>query len=542
MVLPHTLLLPTASEGADYLFDDEFPLDAVAPLASPRFGTPGKMTLIQTDGQLSVSGGKLVFPAQATPFTGDQGFYIEQTGGGGFARQSGRVALFKVNFGASPAPSFPAVGLNRAATCIATSMDAEVYFTSGLFAFGTSNTASPGGLLAFATGTDYYVLLWELTQGMRALVRGGAYTDWTLLFDTTQGNNATLYPAFDNYQSAGTMEFVRGLDLPVAYQTDYANIPGLVRVTSSSQSLGSDLVVNGNMETGSPPSSWTPNASASVSAAADERTGGSGTQSLQLIRVSSGSNYVQNSATVTQHKIYQGSCWLKNVDASVGVGVFSNGDTAGFYGGTGGSGYYSGTAWIKTKRLWRNTTAGVNIRIWINTGADGQSGKADDIEVKEVTVNTPITMPADAQTRTLFPLPASPVAGERICLISRLNAVGEEFYNCFSLEYIRNNANSDWDLVFCRYSTGTRTIISTTTGVGAKSGLSLIQRGNTHQVFARNNSTGVWNQAGSGFTDANFNTATLCNVIATDGFTSISELAAIPYNTGWPTPLAGVQL
>lgn len=530
--------LGVGAGDAPFLFDFEFNTAYAAPLANPFADGIGILRPIQVDGQLSISGGNLVFPAQATPSTGDQGFYIEKVGGGAFDRKSGRVALFKVNFGATPTPSFPAIGLSRSAAVSGANHDIEVYFTGGLVCVGISNTGF-GNLLPFATSTDYYILLWELTQGARALIKGGVYTDWSLLFDSIQGDSATLYPAFDNYQSAGVMDFVRGKDLSPDYQTDYANIPGLVRVTSSNQSFGSDLIVNGNMETGSPPSSWNVNVSASITAAADEHTGGSGTKSLQLTRLAAGSNYVQNSATVTQHKIYQGSCWLKNVDASVGVGVFVNGDVVGFRGAAGGSGYYNGTSWVKAKRLWRNTSVGVNIRMWINTNADGQSGKADDIEVKEVTVNTPITTPVATHLRLLFPNAASPVPGETIRLISRLKAVGEEFYNCFSLEAIRNDANTAWDVSYCRYLNGTRSIFVTGSGLSSVDGLYVIVEGNNHRVFSKLVG-GNWSQRGTTIVDSNFNNATLANEVHTDGFSGITELIALPFNTGWVTPLAGL--
>lgn len=49
--------------------------DTAGPLASPLVGRVGQATLVQNDGQFSISGGKLVIPAQATPSYGDLSLY-----------------------------------------------------------------------------------------------------------------------------------------------------------------------------------------------------------------------------------------------------------------------------------------------------------------------------------------------------------------------------------------------------------------------------------------------------------------------------------
>src|SRR3972149_12041444 len=77
------------------LLDDEFITAEAAPLASPRACEPGPgtLTLVQTDGEMSIGAGALVFPAQATPVLGDQGFY-----GTGVTRAAGVGLLNRVNY------------------------------------------------------------------------------------------------------------------------------------------------------------------------------------------------------------------------------------------------------------------------------------------------------------------------------------------------------------------------------------------------------------------------------------------------------------
>ena len=80
--------------------------------------------------------------------------------------------------------------------------------------------------------------------------------------------------------------------------------------------LGGELVVNGNMESGSPPSSWTA-LSATLSAEADERPGGSGTKSLQVARNGGTANAYQ----IIGNKVASGEwvqyrVWHKRINAA----------------------------------------------------------------------------------------------------------------------------------------------------------------------------------------------------------------------------------
>lgn len=60
-----------------------------------------------------------------------------------------------------------------------------------------------------------------------------------------------------------------------------------------------ELLTNGNMETGSPPSNWTQNGTATLSSVADERTGGAGTKSLDIIASGTGSSQGAKQAIAT---------------------------------------------------------------------------------------------------------------------------------------------------------------------------------------------------------------------------------------------------
>lgn len=66
MPMPLTLatgraLLNAPQSSVIYLLNDQFTTDAAAPLASPRTCEPGPgtLTLVQNDGQFSISGGEV---------------------------------------------------------------------------------------------------------------------------------------------------------------------------------------------------------------------------------------------------------------------------------------------------------------------------------------------------------------------------------------------------------------------------------------------------------------------------------------------------
>ncbi len=509
--------------GENWLFDFQFNSDYAAPLNNPFTDGIGILYPVQNDGQLSTSGGKLVFPAQATPVDGDQGFYIEKPGGGAFDRKSGRIALFKANFSASPTPSFPNVGLNRVASILANTFDVQVYVSAGLFGYAFNNAVSPGGILAFTAGVDYYILLWELTQGARALIKGGVYTDWSLLFDSTQGNNATLYPVFDNYQTAGTMDFVRGKDLSPDYQTDYANIPGLVRVTSSNQSLGSELLTNGGFTTwsGDNPLNWSISGESGVDPMVTEVSG-----KARLYSSATGGYPRLAQSVMNGGSIYQMS--IEVVTVASGNGNIISGS---------GSSIIYGLSTTGVKRMLVRQD-GAAFRI--HGGGLPTDITVDNASTKQVTVNTPITTPVATHVRLLFPLATSPVAGDKMALIVRLNAVGEEFYNCFTVEAFREDASALWTLNYCRYLAGSRVVLANSQGNAERDGLYVILEGNNHRVFTRRNSTAQWVQLGVTMVDPNFNNATLANEVHTEAWSNITELIALPFNTGWVTPLAGL--
>ncbi len=205
-----------------YLLRDEFTTDDAAPVASPRTAEPGPgtLTLAQADGQFSISGGKLSFPAQSTPTWGDLGFF-ENVGRG---RVTGRVLIGLFNFSTLQVCVF--LAWLRSATADVTAF-ANIangfYLATGGGALQPPSAAAAGPNLdaVLVVSTDYKAAIVLRSVGCFRFLKGGAFANWTLLWVDALDNTATVYPGFSNSVAVGTLDYFRVRDLPAPFTTDY---------------------------------------------------------------------------------------------------------------------------------------------------------------------------------------------------------------------------------------------------------------------------------------------------------------------------------
>jgi hypothetical protein len=134
-----------------------------------------------------------------------------------------------------------------------------------------------------------------------------------------------------------------------------------------------EIVSNGNMETGDPPTGWSAINGAVLSSVVEERLGGAGARSLQIVR-SAASNFpgaAQNTITIPGAN-YGVGLWKRNIDAG-GVGVYATFINA--------LGYYVGTDWLETSVIRTATAAVTTLTLSVNTSALGQAGLFDDVSL-----------------------------------------------------------------------------------------------------------------------------------------------------------------
>lgn len=167
-----------------YLLRDEFTTDRAAgsingTLAEPG---PGRRIVTDTNSKISISGGAVVF-ATGGVTNGDPGIYH-----GPYPRVVGRVLLLGITITNS---TMVAGWDNDTGTRI---FDCFRFLTSSLrLDIRTSDNAIAVG--AFATSTAYKLALILRQSGTFFFIKGGAFTNWTLMYISKDSTGSPLYPA-----------------------------------------------------------------------------------------------------------------------------------------------------------------------------------------------------------------------------------------------------------------------------------------------------------------------------------------------------------
>lgn len=212
-----------------YRFLDRFTTDQAAPLPSPRTCEPGpgSFTVVQTDGQFGISGGKLAFPAQGTPVWGDLGLAGQVAIS---PRRPGWAVLSRVNVGATTTYVKPVVwGRNTTLeNDTGTSLAATLYLGSGQVVgvvFSSQSGVSKytqSTLADYLASTDYDVALVTRSAGYWFLMKAAADSQWQLCF-VEHGTNwvSPLYPQFSNYNATGTLDNFRVVSLSGIWADDW---------------------------------------------------------------------------------------------------------------------------------------------------------------------------------------------------------------------------------------------------------------------------------------------------------------------------------
>ena len=202
-----------AVTGAVYLLRDNFSAAIAAGSLDNTKADPGPGTrdvVTDTNSKLSITGGALSF-ATGGVGAGDPGlWYTSQT------RAVGRALMASVNV----AVAAPLIGWdsNQAGDIV-----------GGIAFAGSGNLQSKVNALtigAYSTGVAYSIAVIFRATGEWLLIKGGAFTNWTLLWASPTNNTATVYPVLtvNNTGSVHTVDDFRiPQDLiviqPLAYDT-----------------------------------------------------------------------------------------------------------------------------------------------------------------------------------------------------------------------------------------------------------------------------------------------------------------------------------
>ena len=253
---------------------------------------------------------------------------------------------------------------------------------------------------SYGNSTEYQFATVLRSSGTYYFIKGGAFTNWALLWSSTADSGdrnpyiisssgvfavddmripiSTWLPtplAYDTFTATGsaTTETVGpdGQTAPALSWSGGTKSGGKMSITPTTAE--SELITNGNMETGTPPSGWTPVNGAVLSSVADERTGGTGTQALDIVKGNSDAVVFQN-FTAPTNVWYLVSTYVKSIGSGGGIYIYTNQSS-----NTLRSLYIGSTSWtnlVQTGR-WTGTPSIISLS---NSGYS--TFRVDDVSVK----------------------------------------------------------------------------------------------------------------------------------------------------------------
>lgn len=213
----------SSQAGLVWLLRDDFLTDEAAPLASPRTCEPGPGTLTITDNGnlLSIAAGTLKY-ANASPAIGAIGVQA-----GALARLPGRVIQARIT-APTTAPTFPVwLGWwrNTNLSYLSGANVAHGFYVESSTWRIVNNATILNLQRAFSVNVTYDLTIVLRTTGSHYLVKGGIFTDWTLLWTSAEDNTASLHPtlapASGGQNSFASYDFIHARDLPAPFDTDY---------------------------------------------------------------------------------------------------------------------------------------------------------------------------------------------------------------------------------------------------------------------------------------------------------------------------------
>lgn len=488
-----------------YLFDDEFTTDTSAPLTSPRNAEPGSgvATLVQNDGQFSISSSKLQLPGQASSAWNDLTYIDSST----LARKIGRVLKTSINL--STLGDVTVGWLNSTAPgATNNAWDAGFRLKNPLLSY--QRTVEVRLLQQISTGVEYQIAVVLRSIGAYVFLKADS-GNWKLVWIDDSLANANLRLGLANFSGVGAVDFVRVKDLVTPFDTDL----GLAafNITSFTQSVGASVLTNGALTawTGDNPDSWTVSGESGANPEVTQRNPNQG--HADSMTTGGAANFF-SSATNNQPRIAQTALTVGTI-YRIGLNVTNrvSGNLAVLSGGVPSQNNYASTG--NRRPIMRATATSFQI----GGGTAPNDITADDLLAEPITLNAQQVAFADGIFQVEFTLPPSPSALDEIALIYRMPAAGDEFLNCWAAKYRRNDSNGGWDFRLDRYSSGTRTNVFTSSSVSALGdAIRVITEGNDHICYIR--VLGIWTQVGTGIqTNATHNTGTRVNTVYSPNFT-----------------------
>jgi len=164
---------------------------------TPATPGPGTRTVVDTESKLTITGGALSFAGgKASPAWGDPGIWY---GSLPLVRLAGRLLLANVALTLTNQPIQIGFDAN-----LVGAMNVPIWFSSS----GTI-LESTGQAIAAYTATTYKIAVVLRSTGAYLLLKGGAFSSWTLLWQMFSDTNSPLYAAISNNAQIATIDNLR---------------------------------------------------------------------------------------------------------------------------------------------------------------------------------------------------------------------------------------------------------------------------------------------------------------------------------------------
>lgn len=203
----------TAS-GPTWLFLDQFTTNATAPLTTPRTCEPGPGTgrVIDTENKMSITSNALQFAGgKAAPANGDPGYYSSTT----VPRLTGETVYAKLNL--ANVTSNMQMGWAGSQGSVTNS---GLNFTTAGGQLAAFNGGASYRVGPYVISTVYQVAIVLRSAGFFCLIKGGIYTNWTLLYVDNSDATANLYAAISNNTSTFSADDFGYFQLGGVWATD----------------------------------------------------------------------------------------------------------------------------------------------------------------------------------------------------------------------------------------------------------------------------------------------------------------------------------
>lgn len=204
-----------------YLLRDEFTTTEAAPLASPRTAEPGPgiATIVDTNNTFSITSEALEWNAvgASANWTDPRLEYTD-----GLTRTTGLGLFMAINGTAFSNQIFGFQNVTGGGT------GALIH---GWYPRSSDVLMWPGSINVsgvLSTSTDYVLAVVARSTGAWMLIKGGAFTNWTLFWVFDTSSDATLYPGLIKGTLTTTINFnyMRARQLAAPWQDDYGIITG----------------------------------------------------------------------------------------------------------------------------------------------------------------------------------------------------------------------------------------------------------------------------------------------------------------------------